>query len=324
MERFIRYKNNPIEVGMVGGGYRDIKPITVMTIQTAVRALGGVWIKYDDEDTDDSTDISDKKDDIKRLIIDSRLIVADETQHWSSETCQIISDYSTNAQYKYSMSATPHRDQGDDILIDGCFGRTIADINASYLIKRGYLVKPSIYFYNIKNTSNVKKVCYTTIYKKFIVENEKRNDIIVKTANSLKEQGKNILILVKHIAHGKLLESLIPGSIFLYGGTAKKKRLEHLQKMRDEEHQITLSSIIFDEGINVRALDALILGGSGKSPTRALQRIGRILRTYPGKEEAVVIDFMDHCKYLKEHSNARRKMYETEKEFYIEVVNPHE
>ena len=87
--------------------------------------------------------------------------------------------------------------------------------------------------------------------------------------------------------------------------------------MRIGEPQITIASTIFDEGIDVRPLDTLILAGGGKSPTRALQRIGRILRPYKGKNNAIAVDFMDTCKYMQGHSSQRLKIYKTEEEFDI-------
>jgi len=93
--------------------------------------------------------------------------------------------------------------------------------------------------------------------------------------------------------------------------------------MRTNECEITISTSIFDEGINVKSLDTLVLAGSGKSSTRALQRIGRILRPYLDtegnnlKKDAIVIDFYDDCKYLRSHSNKRKKIYKTEDEFEI-------
>ena len=108
--RFIRENDIPVEVGMVGGGKKEIKDITVMTIQTAVRALGGVWIKYDEEDvTKDDTDIEDIREEIKSLIYNCKLMICDEVQHWAAETCQIISDASAFCQYIFGMSATPYR-----------------------------------------------------------------------------------------------------------------------------------------------------------------------------------------------------------------------
>ena len=279
LEKFIRKDGLPIKVGMIGGGCRDIQDVNIMTIQTAVRSLGGVWVKFDDEDkTKDDTNIDDIKSDVRDLIKSSKLMICDEVQHWAAETCQIISDASLSCQYKYGMSATPYRDQGDDILIQGCFGKVIADISASFLIQRDYLVRPTIYFLDIANMRGIRKSNYANIYRQAIAENEYRNGKIVEMAGRFHASGRKILILVKQIAHGKMLEKLIPDSTFMHGGTGKKKRAAHLDKMRKGEPQITIASVIFDEGIDVRPLDTLILAGGGKSPTRALQRIGRIRR----------------------------------------------
>ncbi len=318
LERFIKQNNLGVKVGMIGGGYKDIQDINVMTIQTAVRSLGGVWVKFDDEDIfKDNTNIDDIKESVRDLIKSSKLMICDEVQHWAAETCQIISDASESCQYKYGMSATPYRDQGDDILIQGCFGKTIADISASFLIKRGYLIKPTIYFFKVNNMRGLRKSSYANIYKQTILENSYRNNKIVEFADRFINKGRKILILVKQIKHGKMLEELIPESIFMHGGTGKKKRKEHLDKMRKGEPQITIASVIFDEGIDVRPLDTLILAGGGKSPTRALQRIGRILRPYKGKKDAIAVDFMDNCKYMQSHSKKRLKIYKTEEEFEI-------
>jgi superfamily II DNA or RNA helicase/intein/homing endonuclease len=321
IEKFVWENGSPVEVGMVGGGKKDIKDITVMTIQTAVRALGGVWVKFDEEDsTKDNTDITDIKEDIKHLIQNCRLMICDEVQHWASETCQIISDNSKMCHYRFALSATPYRDKGDDILIDACFGRVIADVNASFLIKKGFLVKPIIYFSKIDNMRGLKKMSYANVYKQAIVENEKRNAQIVTIANRFYNSGRKILILVKQISHGKLLEKLIPNSTFLYGGTGKKKREKHLEIMKKGLPQITIASVIFDEGIDCKPLDTIILAGGGKSSTRALQRIGRILRPYPNKHEAIAVDFMDNCKYMQGHSSKRAQIYRTEEEFDIEIM----
>ena len=72
-----------------------------------------------------------------------------------------------------------------------------------------------------------------------------------------------------------------------------------------------------DEGLNIPALDAIILAGGGKSPTRMKQRIGRVLRLSPGKKEAFVIDFKDNVRYLLGHYKKRREMCEEEKQFKI-------
>lgn len=322
IERFVKKENgDDVKVGMVGGGNKNIEEdITVMTIQTAVRSLGGVWVKFDKEDKNkDNTNIESIKEEIKKIIHDSKLIICDEVQHWAAETCQIISDASVSARYRYGMSATPWRDKGDDILIDGCFGSSIVDINASRLIIEGYLVKPYIYWIPIH--TNIRLNSYPKIYKDAIVRNEYRNTIIANLVKNLENQGKNILILCTQIQHGNILNKKIDGSVFLKGETSNKKRKKHLDKMRKKEKRITIATSIFDEGINCKSLDTLILAGGGKSPTRTLQRIGRILRLYEGKKKALVFDFEDKCKILNRHASQRKRIYKTEPEFKIEKLN---
>ena len=318
LEKFILKNGKNIEVGIVGDSKKDIKDITVMTIQTAVKALGGTYKKFDNEERSQQIDDFYKNDnEVIELIRSARVMICDEVQHWASESCQMISDVSEKCQHRFAFSATPWRDKGDDILIDACFGKCIADVSASFLIKKGYLVKPEILFVHIDNMNKGKYKTYANYYKYGIVNNELRNNWIRDMAIVLQKDNRNTLILCKQIKHGKILESLIPNSFFIHGSHSKKKRLEHLEKMRNQEAKTTISSVIFDEGIDVRPLDSLILAGSGESQTRALQRIGRILRTYKNKKNAIVVDFFDNCKYLRNHSETRRKIYSTESEFVI-------
>jgi superfamily II DNA or RNA helicase len=254
-------------------------------------------------------------------------ILVHNCQHWAASTCQVISDNSKSARYRYGISATPHRDLNDDILIDSCFGKLIYSVNASRLIENGWLVQPIIYF--IKVTDMPKdEITYPACYKKGIAENPTRNQYVVDIAEKLAASGRTVLILCKQIEHGKLLSSMIPGSVFLHGGHTGKARKKHLDAIREkQEHaKITIASVIMDEGVNLKALDALILAGGGKSATRALQRVGRVLRLYEKdgvkKKDAIVIDFEDHCKYLLAHSKKRRKMYQTEPKFIIKEIDP--
>jgi superfamily II DNA or RNA helicase len=295
-----------------------------MTVQTAIRAIGEKYKKYDDEDSDEnsSAEMQKKYSVIADLIHNAKGIIADEVHHWAAETCQIISDHSYNARFKYGMSATPVRDMGDDLLIDACFGKIISEINASFLIKQGILVKPTIYFVHTKKRMN-DEVTYQTAYKESIVQNDERNLMIANVSQNMVKEGRHVLILVKHVEHGEILEKMIPNSVFLSGSNTSKARQKHIDQMRNKEKAITIATSIFDEGVDVKPLDGLILAGSGKSQTRALQRIGRVIRCFQdpvtGKEkkDAYIVDFHDHMKYMLNHSKARRRIYETEPEFVI-------
>jgi superfamily II DNA or RNA helicase len=326
IETFVRQSGKEIEVGRVGGGHKKIRDITVMTVQTAVRALGHKYIKTDEEDTDDSTNIDDIKEQVRDLIQSAKLCICDEVHHWAAETCQVIADNSLSCRWRYGMSATPWRDKGDDILIDACFGKKIVDINASFLIDNGFLVKPYIAFVHCSNMKGEKLGSWPTTYKTAVVENGYRNQIIAGLAANLTDMGRQVLVLVQQIQHGTLLEEMMPGSVFLHGSCTKKQREEHIEKMKlGKATGVTIASTIFDEGIDCKPLNALILAGGGKSPTRALQRIGRVIRTntYPDgteKKDAYVYDIYDHQKYLTTHATARRKIYMSEPSFDLRDV----
>ena len=91
--------------------------------------------------------------------------------------------------------------------------------------------------------------------------------------------------------------------------------------MKNGELDLLIASKIFDQGVDIPQLDALILAGSGKSSGRALQRIGRVIRTNPGKSNAIVVDFYDNAKYLKDHSQRRIDIYKSEPGFKIKLPN---
>jgi superfamily II DNA or RNA helicase len=325
IEEVVRLNGSPVKVGKIGGGHKTIGDITVMTVQTAIRAVGEKYVKNKDDDEpdeDDKTDITDIKKELYDLIHDAKLIICDEVQHWRAETCQVIADHSVSCRWRYGLSATPWRDAGDDILIDACFGKPIVDISASWLISNGYLVKPYITFVPIKNLQGEKFGPYAATYKAGIVDNPYRTEWISRLGQSLVEQGRTVLVLVQQIVHGETIQEAIPDSVFLHGKSGKKNRASHIKAMQSGKAPITIASTIFDEGIDVRPLDALILAGGGKSPTRALQRIGRVIRkfNYPDgrkKKDAFVYDLHDHLKYLSSHAAARKRIYRSEPEFDI-------
>ena len=63
----------------------------------------------------------------------------------------------------------------------------------------------------------------------------------------------------------------------------------------------------------------MILAGGGKSTIKNIQRIGRVLRTSEGKEEASVHDFIDTAKYLCDHYKQRRTIFEQDFKVFEEI-----
>lgn len=318
-----------IEVGIIGGGIRDVKDITICSVQSAVN---------EDE-----------------LLESAKMIMFDECHHLPSNTMNEVARKASNAYYRIGVSATPWRDAGDDILIEAILSKrkTENSINASKLIELDYLVPCSIYFVPMKQVMPGKS--YHTVYKKAIVENKERNEAIVKIAHKmLTTRQMTTLILIQHVKHGeelqKLLFKMIPEESFtvtvknpkngkeqlvrvkniefLSGQDDAIRRKAVIQATKEKRVKILIGSTIADEGLDVPSLDCLILAGGGKSSTRAFQRIGRVLRLFTDpvtgekKKRAVCFDFVDYTPMLRRHSRVREKLYLTEEKWEIKFFNP--
>ena len=159
-----------------------------------------------------------------------------------------------------------------------------------------------------------------------VSENEQYNKSIASIANKYIEKERMVLALVQQIKHGKELAEMIDGAKFLSGNSTKKDREDSINKLRQKKIRCIVSTSIFDEGIDVKPLDTVLLAGQGMSKVRAMQRIGRILRPFTDPETnkvkttATAVDFRLHCKYLKKHAEQREAMYKTEEEFNIEHI----
>lgn len=329
-ESILRQHNSSLQVGQIGAGVIDIRDVNVITAQTAVRALGVAWnkdTKFDDEDTDDDTDIRDRKKDILELLHSAKGSISDECQHWRAKTCQLIAREMKSAYYTFGTSATAYRDEGDDMLIQACFGKIICQISASELIRQGWLVRPHIKMLKLKQPVSQFKQ-WQSIYKEQVVENERYNSIICSIANKFCEDNRRlVLVLTRIISHGQYLSDNIKGSIFLSGDSPKKLREQKLEQLRRREISCIVSSAIFDEGIDVCPLNTLILAGQGISRVRAMQRVGRTMRpfTYEDdtkKDKSIVVDFsLCNQKYLRAHAKERLKMYKEEPEYLIQEMD---
>ena len=311
-----------MKVGIIGDGQADIKRVNICTVWTASAALGKKYVPFDDEDYSRKEGWkSDNKNKIIKAIKEAELAVFDECHMLATDTLQLINNTSFAARYKYGFSGTPWRDDGADLLLESVCGKKIIEITASELIHDKYLVEPTIHFLEVPKMEKLSDK-YPSIYKEYIVDNEVRNNMIIKAAIKLVDAGRKVLILVKNIRHGEILLEQLEAkylTYFLKGDVESDERNRIRKEFIDGNIQIITASVIFDQGIDLPILDALILAGSGKSSGRALQRLGRVIRPFPGKKDAIVVDFIDNAKYLLSHTAERIKIYRTEAGFKIKL-----
>lgn len=309
-----------IPIGIIGGGERNVEHVTVATIQTLIRNI----------------------EEYKYYLGTIRLCILDEAHHISSNSYYTIGKYLTNTSHRLSMTATAYRDDGNDMMITATGGDIIHSITGQTLIDKGYLMKPNIYFAKYEMTKEYIKtkeeellekiqginksqktidmestnpteedIQYLSYYGEFIVRNNYRNKIIKYITDG--NENKKILILVKSVEHGELLQTLIPGSKYIYGETNKKQRMRSMEEFRGDKLKILISTIsIFAEGVDIPSLDIVINASCNKGDVKSIQTLGRVLRKKEGKETAEYYDFYDSYKFFYNASRLRVKAFKKE------------
>lgn len=300
------------KIGIIGDGLCEIHDINVVSVWTANQALGLKNNKQTDDEEKEKKIEPEKYKHIKNMLLHTQVHIFDECQIMHADSIQSILKY-INPERIYGLSASPYSENGDDLLIESYLGHKIVDIPAKELIDKGYLVPPKIRFLSVPPYEiNKGKHIYKKVYSDYIINNDVRNNMIVKGAQKLVEQNFQTLILFQSINHGQILYDKIKKVLpceMLSGIDNNDERERVKERLDNGKIQCVLASKIFDIGINLPTLSGLILAPSGKSPIRALQRVGRVIRKNPGKTMAAVIDFADQAPFLDTHSLKRKEIY---------------
>jgi len=274
---------------------------------------------------------------VRELCLNISGFIVDEA-HMAAVIIESLGEKMHKAFYRFGLSATPFREDNQEIRITGTMGNKLIEVSASDLIDLEFLVPP--YIYMVRNNYTEATATWSETYSKHIVHCWQRNYRIKQFAEAFKEAGYPTLILVEQKDHGHILESMIKDSVFVPGSAKgddlddnpdeEEKSYRRLMLDAVERNEIVLIATQWaNVGIDAPKIMALILAGSNKSAVTTYQQVGRILRTVGknyqesvlnGKSLAIVIDFMEEQKILHRHSVRRKKVYQRERSFHVSVV----
>lgn len=306
-------------IGWIGNGTCDVQRITIASIWTIGKALNVDKVVDDEEFSSDEKLEPSNSEKIISLLKSTKVHIFDESH---IVTCNTIAEIykAIDPEYIYGFSGTPYRDDNSDLLITGILGEKVIDVSASELIEKGLLAQPFIKFVTVPKMPGLER-SYHSVYRDYIVENEERNNLILKHLKELLDKNYTPLVLFKQIKHGKILAKLFEENNInfgmLYGNDSLDKRNEVKEQLNNDEINVILASTIYDIGVDIPKLNSLILSGSGKSSVKSLQRIGRVVRSFPGKKIAAIVDFYDQAHYVKQHSLKRFEIYSSESGFKV-------
>ena len=131
----------------------------------------------------------------------------------------------------------------------------------------------------------------------------------------------NTLILVTPINHGDRIANIIREHgidvAFISGKSGMKKRKQAIQDMRDGKISLLIASTIADVGLDIPRLQCIVEAGAGKSSVTALQRLGRIMRPFDGKNNCTFITYRDSAPFICQHIDKKLTIWCAEEEFLI-------
>jgi superfamily II DNA or RNA helicase len=304
---------------------RAVKALIQGPQETYNKALAAVQNRYR---------ILEDKASIRSLIENCRAMIVDEA-HVAAVVIECLGGHAAKAYYRIGLSATPWREDNQEIRIEGTLGKKLFEITASDLIELGFLVPPTIFMIRINHLEHADD--YADAYNKHVTRCWERNWRIKQCAESFKDAGRPVLILVERREHGEILESMIKDAVFVPGGdkgeddpTDEERNYRRRMLNRVEANEIILIATQWaNVGVDAPAISTLILAGSSQSSVTTYQQVGRVLRCLGkdaqesaenGKPDAIVIDFMDEHKALRKHSMKRKKVYQRERAFKYKPI----
>ena len=262
------------------------------------------------------------------------LIIVDEAHNISGSPTSVSMYYkvlnSLSARHKYGLSATVHRADG---LIESTFALigdivyTVPDEAIADRVMRVGIkpistgVKISRECLNTDGTLNYAKMI------NYLCQDATRTHFI--GSYIVAESDKSCLILSDRLEHLEQLMNTLPKSMrdkaAMISGkmTTKKGKAEREQAIEDmrtgKKKYLFATYKLCKEGLDIPRLERLFLTTNQKDYAVITQSIGRIARTFEGKADPIVYDFVDDIGYLVKAYKKRCTTYKKNDCYFVEV-----
>lgn len=230
-------------------------------------------------------------------------IIVDEFHHAVSSNYKKIIDYFT-PKFLLGLTATPERLDSKDVFAL-CDYNMVYEVRLKDAINKGWLV-PFRYYGIYDETVNYEHIDYKNgKYDDKQLEEalmlNKRGEIILN--HYLKYNSKRAIGFCTSRHHAEYMakvfnENNIPSAAVYSGekGEYSEERNIALSKLTSGELKVIFSVDMFNEGLDVPAIDMVMFLRPTQSPTIFLQQLGRGLRKFKDKKYLNVLDFIGNYK----------------------------
>jgi len=241
-----------VEPGVIGDGHANIRKINVATMQTLAAKLGA-------KDTVEGKEIQWDRERVKKFLSSIECLIVDECHHCPCDSIWKIQKLCTNAFWRFGFSATPYRDDGAELLIEGALGPTYVDIGYPQLAHKNVLSRGYIIGLRYKTRQELRRrLGYDAVVSEYLVNARERNDLIASLVSRLVNKNMSVLVAVTHIKHGKELLARIkryyPDAVFAHGSVDTEQRARYLRELDNKKRLCVIATTIFGEGVDVPCL----------------------------------------------------------------------
>jgi len=249
-------------------------------------------------------------------------IFGDEGHKIKAASISAIYEKALETPYKLTCTGTLHNTLCNMMVMRGLTGQVFVVATAKELIARGILTPLKIRCITLKYPPEIGKAIQKVEYDEeisYIISRPKRQKFIKKLALTCKGVT---LVLFRYKEQGKDLHNLLKDSdrnIHYVDGDVAGDDREEIRIQLGGTNDIVIASYgTFSTGINVPAIENIILAHPIKSHITLLQSIGRGLRKFKGKEFCTLYDISDNISYKSSVNTSYTHLTERIKEYVRE------
>lgn len=240
------------------------------------------------------------------------LLIIDEAHHVAAKTYRDLNAKTWTGIYnRVFMTATPFRNNTEEtLLFEGIAGHVGYQLSYQDAVTAGYIVPIEAYCIEVPKVKT-DAYTYAEVYSELVTNNIVKNNLIGNTLLTLQYAEKATLCLVKEIKHGEALAKLT--GVPFVNGQDESSRIFIEQFNKGEIKALIGTTGVLAEGVDTKPAEYVMICGSGKAKSSFMQAVGRVLRTFPGKESGKVILIRDKShKFLLRHYNEQVKILKSE------------
>lgn len=224
-------------------------------------------------------------------------VIVDEAHHVPAKTFQDVLG-TLKCSAIYGLTATPNRDDGWTPAMYAWLGPCRHTVDPKHLQSVGLTVAPVVV--KVETGYHSWSGDFTAIVSE-LAQMEGRNDLIRRMVAHHGEWPQ--LVLTSRVEHAEALARAIPDAVAVVGRT--KDRAAAFEAIRSGFAKVLVATQLADEGLDLPELVAVHLVAPSRAAGRVIQRIGRVMRSSPGKTRPTVYDYVDDMSLLQSQWRSR-------------------